>query len=96
MRKSQILIVGLALVAGYAAGLALNRPTVGQGPALEALPSPTSGAPARYHTTVVSKGGSYPLLILTDTSTGHCWLLECGPQQDEEWRDLGAPSSAKR
>jgi hypothetical protein len=96
MRKSQIVVVALALVAGYAAGLAQNRPTAGQQPALEALPAPQSAAVWRFHTTVVNNGGSYPLLILTDTTNGHCWLLECGPQQEEEWRDLGAPATPKR
>jgi hypothetical protein len=46
--------------------------------------------------TVVSNGGSYPLLILTDTTTGHCWVRESGPQDDEEWRDLATPGSAKK
>ena len=95
MRKSHLLVVGLALVAGYAAGIAINRPTAGQGPAIEALPYPPPVAPERFHTTVVNNGGSYPLLILTETTTGHCWILECGPQEEEEWRDLGAPGSPK-
>jgi hypothetical protein len=96
MRKSQILVVGLALVAGYVAGGALNRPTAGQMLALEALPAPQPAAVWRFQTTVVNNGGSYPLLILTDTTTGHCWLLESGPQEDEEWRDLGTPGSLKK
>jgi hypothetical protein len=96
MRKSHLLVVGMALVAGYAAGTALNRPTAGQGPALEALPAPRPAVPERFHTTVLNTGGSYPLLILTETTTGHCWMLECGPQEDEEWRDLGTPSAARK
>jgi hypothetical protein len=93
MRKSQILVVGLALVAGYVAAVALNRPSAGQPPALEALPAHQPSTQPRYHTTVLSTGGSYPLLILTDTTTGHCWMLESGPQEEEEWRDLGGPDT---
>jgi hypothetical protein len=93
MRKSQILVVGLALAAGYASGQAFNRPTAGQAPALEALPAPRPASVWRYHTTVVNSGAAYPLLILTDTATGHCWIRESGPQGDEEWRDLGTPGS---
>jgi hypothetical protein len=96
MRTSQILVVGLALVAGCAAGLALNRATAGQPPALEALPAPQPAAVWRFHTTVVNNGGAYPILILTDTTNGHCWLLESGPQEEEEWRDLGGPGTPKR
>jgi hypothetical protein len=95
MRKSQLLVVGLALVAGYVLAVALNRPTAGQPPALEALPA-HQPAIWRFHTTVLNTGGSYPLLILTDTTTGHCWMLESGPQEEEEWRDLGAPGSPKK
>jgi hypothetical protein len=96
MRKSQVLVVGLALVAGYVLAVALNRPTAGQPPALEALPSHEPDTRARFHTTVLNNGGSYPLLILTDTTTGHCWMLESGPQEEEEWRDLGAPGSSRK
>lgn len=96
MRKSQVLVVGLALMAGYVLAVALNRPTVGQPPALEALPAHEPTTLSRFHTTVLNNGGSYPLLILTDTTTGHCWMLESGPQEEEEWRDLGAPGSAKK
>jgi hypothetical protein len=96
MRKSQVLVVGLALMAGYVLAAALNRPTAGQPPALEALPAQQPAAIWRFHTTVLNTGGSYPLLILTDTTTGHCWMLESGPQEEEEWRDLGAPGSPKK
>lgn len=94
MRKSQALVVGLALVSGYILAVALNRPTAGQPPAIEALPARAPVVPHRYQTTVLNNGGSYPLLILTDTDTGHCWMLESGPQEEEEWRDLGAPAAA--
>jgi hypothetical protein len=96
MRKSQVLAVGLALVAGYAAGSALNRPTAGQAPALEALPVRQPAEVWRFHTTVVNSGAAYPLLILTDTTTGHCWVRESGPQEDEDWRDLGTPGSSNK
>ena len=96
MRKSQVLVVGLALVAGYVLAVALNRPTAGQPPAIDPLPAPHAAASWRFHTTVLNNGGSYPLLILTDTTTGHCWMLESGPQEEEEWRDLGKPGAPKR
>jgi hypothetical protein len=96
MRRFQVLVVGLALVAGYAAGVALNRPTAGQSPALEALPAPQPTAVSRFHTSIVNSGAAYPLLVLTDTTTGHCWVRESGPQEDEDWRDLGTPGSAKK
>jgi hypothetical protein len=96
MRKSHVLVVGLALLAGYAAGVALNRPTAGQATALEALPAAQPAAVWRFQTTVVNGGGSYPLLILTDTTTGHCWVRESSPQDDEDWRDLGIPGAARK
>jgi hypothetical protein len=96
MRTSQVVVVGLALVVGYAAGIALNRPTAGQAPALEALPAPQPAAVWRFHTTVVNSGAAYPLLILTDTTTGHCWVRESSPQEDEVWRDLGIPDAPKK
>jgi hypothetical protein len=96
MRNSQAIVAGLALAAGYALAVATSRPTAGQPPAIEALPTPQPVAPARFHTTVLNTGGSYPLLILTDTTTGHCWMLESGPQEQEEWRDLGAPSTPEK
>ena len=96
MRRSHILVVGLALVAGYVAGVALNRPTAGQVPALEALPAQQSAATWRFQTIVVNSGAAYPLLILTDTTTGHCWVRESGPQEEEEWRDLGTPDAPKK
>jgi hypothetical protein len=95
MRNSRGFVVAMALVAGYALALATSRPTAGQPPAIEAIPTPQP-APVRYHTTVLNTGGSYPLLILTDMMTGHCWMLESGPQEEEEWRDLGAPGSPKK
>jgi hypothetical protein len=94
MRKSQMLVVGLALVAGYVLPAFLNRPTAGQVPRLEALPAPQPSAVWRFHRTVVNTGGAYPLLILTDTTTGHCWIRESSPQDDDQWRDLGTPGAA--
>lgn len=88
--------MGLALVAGYASAVALNRPSAGQPPAIEALPAHQPPALPRFHTIVLNNGGSFPLLILTDTTTGHCWMLESGPQEEEEWRDLGGPGIPKR
>ncbi len=96
MRKSQISVVGLALAAGYVLAGFVNRPTAGQSPALEALPAPHAGAVWQYHTTVVSTGGGYPLLILTDTTTGHCWIRESSPQDDDDWRDLGTPGTPRK
>ena len=96
MRKAQLLEVGLALVAGYAMAVATSRPSAGQPPALEALPAREPAATTRFHTTVLNTGGAYPMLILTETNTGHCWMLESGPQEDEEWRDLGTPGTARR
>lgn len=96
MRKSQVLVVGLALAAGYVLAVALNRPSAGQPPALEAMPEHQPANQPRFHTTVLNNGGSYPLLILTDATTGHCWMLESGPQEDEEWRDLGAPGTPRK
>jgi hypothetical protein len=96
MRKSQVLVVALSLAAGYVLAIALNRPTAGQPPAIEALPASPPAAVWRFHTTVVNNGGTYPVLILTDTADGHCWVLESGPQEEERWRDLGTPGSAKK
>jgi len=96
MRKSQVLVVTTSLVAGYILAIASNRPTAGQPPALEALPHQPAAAVWRFHTTVVNKDGTYPVLILTDTTNGHCWILESGPQEEEQWRDLGSPGSSKR
>ncbi len=96
MRKSQIFVVGLALAAGYILSAFLNRPTAGQPPALEAMPGRDPASVWRFHTTVVSTGGSYPLLILTDTTTGHCWIRESSPQDDDEWRDLGTPGIPRK
>lgn len=96
MRTSQALVVGIALAAGYIGGLTLNRPTAGQPPAVDPLPIASPSIPSRFQTTVLNSGGSYPLLILTDTITGHCWMLESGPQEDEEWRDLGTPGSTRK
>ncbi len=96
MRKSQVLVVGLALVAGYVLAIALNRPTAGQPPAVEPLPAPQPAAVWRFHTTVINGGGSYPLLILTDTTDGHCWLRDSSPQDDDEWRDLGRPGAPRK
>ena len=96
MRKPQMFVVGLALVAVYVLAAFLNRPTAGQPPALEALPLHEPAAVWRFHTTVVNTGGSYPLLILTDTTTGHCWIRESSPQDDDEWRDLGTPGVTRK
>ena len=75
MRKSPILAFCLALTAGDLLATVLNRPSVGQPPAMEPLPPPQPGAAWRYQVTV-AKEGNYPLLILTDTATGHCWVRE--------------------
>lgn len=96
MRNAQVLVVGLSLLSGYALAMALNRPSVGQSPAIDPLPDRPGPTVPRYLTTIVSSNQSYPLLILTDTATGHCWVRESGPQEEEEWRDLGAPASARR
>jgi hypothetical protein len=96
MRKSQALFVGLAVVAGYAMAVALNRPSAGQPPAADPLPARQPGPIWRFHTTVINGGGSYPLLILTDTTDGHCWLRDSSPQDDDEWRDLGTPGAARK
>jgi hypothetical protein len=96
MRKSQILVIALSLMAGYVLAIALSRPTAGQPPALEPLPASRPAAWWRFHTTVLNNGGSYPILVVTDTTDGHCWLIESGPQEDEEWRDLGTPGSPRR
>jgi hypothetical protein len=96
MRKSRFLVVAFSLLAGYVLAITLNRPTAGQAPALEALPASHPAAVWRFHTTVMNTGGSYPILILTDTTNGHCWILECGPQEEEGWRDLGTPGSPRR
>ncbi len=95
MRMSQALVVGMALAAGYIGGFTLNRPTAGQPPAVDPLPTGLPVLQTRFQTTVLNNGGSYPLLILTEITTGHCWMLESGPQEDEEWRDLGTPGSAR-
>ena len=96
MRKPQILAIALSLMAGYVLAIALNRPTAGQPPALEALPASQPAAAWRFHTTVMNNGGTYPVLIVTDTTNGHCWILESGPQEEEEWRDLGTPGSPRK
>jgi hypothetical protein len=96
MRNSQFLTVGLALLAGYVLAMALNRPIAGQAPSLDPLPTRPSGATWRFHMTVVNNGQAYPLLIVTDTTSGHCWVRESGPQEEEEWRDLGSPEAARK
>src|SRR5262249_18018713 len=94
MRKSPILAVGLALATGYILAPALNRPPAGQPPALEPLPAPQPAAAWRYQVTV-AKEGHYPLLILTDTATGHCWVRESNPHDGDDWHDFGAPAASK-
>jgi hypothetical protein len=97
MRKSQVLVVGLSIVAGYVLAIAFNRPSAGQPPALEAMPAaPQAAAVWRFHTTVINGGGSYPFLILTDTTNGHCWIRDSSPQDDDEWRDLGTPGIPRK
>ncbi|MHB1560096.1 MAG: hypothetical protein ACYC61_21810 [Isosphaeraceae bacterium] len=96
MRNAQMLVVGLSLLSGYVLAMAVNRPIAGQSPSIAPLPDRPAPVVARYQTTIVSSNQSYPLLILTDTATGHCWVRESGPQDEDEWRDLGAPASARR
>src|SRR5262249_40420551 len=95
MRKSPILTVGLALAAGYLLATVLNRPSVGQPPALEPLPPPQPGAVWRYQVTV-AREGNYPLLILTDTTTGHVWVRESNPNDNEDWHDFGTPAASRK
>ncbi len=96
MRNAQVLVVGLALLSGYVLAMAINRPSAGQSPAIDPLPDRPATVVSRYQTTIVASNQPYPLLILTDTATGHCWVRESGPQEEDEWRDLGAPASARR
>jgi hypothetical protein len=84
MRKSPILAFCLALAAGYLLATALNRPSVGQPPALEPLPAPQPAAVWRYQVTI-AREGNYPLLILTDTTTGHVWVHESNPHDRCQW-----------
>jgi hypothetical protein len=93
MRKSPILAVCLALAAGYLLATALNRPSVGQPPALEGLPAPQPAAAWRYHVTV-AREGNYPLLILTDTTTGHVWVRESNPHDSDNWHDFATPAAS--
>jgi hypothetical protein len=95
MRKSRILAVCLALAAGYLLATALNRPSVGQPPVLEPLPAPQPGAVWRYQVTV-AREGNYPLLILTDMTTGHFWVRESNPQDNDGWQDFGSPAEARK
>ena len=96
MRKSQVLVVGLALVAGYVLAVALNRPTVGQPPALEALPVHQPDAVARFHTTVLNNGGSYPLLILTDIITGTAGCSRADPRKKKNGVTSATTGSSKK
>jgi hypothetical protein len=95
MRKSPILAVCLALAAGYILATALNRPSAGQPPALEPLPASQPAAVWRYQVTV-AREGHYPLLILTDTTTGRCWVRESNPHDSDDWQDFGTPSAARK
>jgi hypothetical protein len=95
MQKSRILAVCLALAAGYLLATVLNRPSVGQPPVLEPLPAPQPAAAWRYHVTVAQEG-NYPLLILTDTTTGHVWVRESNPNDNEDWHDFGTPAASRK
>jgi hypothetical protein len=95
MRKTPILAVCLALVAGYLLANALNRPSAGQPPAIEPLPAPQPAAVWRYQVTA-AREGNYPLLILTDTTTGHCWVRESNPHDNDDWHDFGTPAAARK
>jgi Flp pilus assembly protein CpaB len=71
MRKSQILVVSLAILVGYVLASALNRTSAGQPPA----PRSASSEPAegRYRV-AVSGVNPAAFVALTDTVTGRCWL----------------------
>jgi hypothetical protein len=90
MRRSQIFIVSLSIVAGYILATALNRPSVGQPP----LPTPVAqeGQVLRYQVTTAG-GGSYPELFLTDTVTGRIWSRASNPDDNQGWHPYGSPAS---
>jgi hypothetical protein len=95
MRKSPILAVGLALATGYLLATAPNRPSAGQPPALDPLAAPQPPAVWRYQVTI-AREGNYPLLILSDTTTGHCWVCESNPHDNDDWHDFGTPAAARK
>jgi hypothetical protein len=95
MRKSPVLAVCLALVAGSILATALNRPLAGQPPALKPLPAPQPAAVWRYLVTI-AREGNYPLLIVTDTTTGHVWVRESNPHDSDDWHDFGTPTASRK
>ena len=91
MKKSQIIVVCLSVLAGYAFATALNRPSSAQPPAPQAAGQGV--AVWRYQITVPPEGGFSGVVILTDTATGHCWLH--GNLQGAQWQDWGSPADRK-
>ena len=90
MRKSQILVVCLSIIAGYIVATALNRPSVGQPPRPE--PVAQEGQVWRYQLMGVGQEG-FPTLVLTDTVTGRVWVRLSQPSARDVWHDLGSPAS---
>src|SRR6516162_3155218 len=90
MKTSQILVACLALLAGYVAATALNRPSSAQAPAAVAQPVGQNTAVWRYQATVPDKGYYENYIIVTDTATGHCWAHD-GNDRLDHWQDLGSP-----
>ncbi|MGO9469966.1 MAG: hypothetical protein ACLQIB_39395 [Isosphaeraceae bacterium] len=90
MKTSQIIVVCLALVVGYIAASALNRPSSAQPPA----PQPVGQELAvwRYQLTVPTQGEFENFAFLTDTATGRCWRRYSTANQ---WDDWGSPAERK-
>jgi hypothetical protein len=70
MRKSQILVACISIVAGYILATALNRPSVGQPPRAERV---EQVAQVLRYQLMGSGDGTSHRLFLTDTVTGRVW-----------------------
>jgi hypothetical protein len=84
-----ILIVFLAIAVGYIFATALNRNSVGQPPAPEAVAQ--EGQVWRYQ---LMQSGDSSSVFLTDTVNGRVWCR--GLRTDSEWQALGSPAERKQ
>ena len=94
MRRTQILVVGLAIVVGYILASVLNQPTAGQ-PSMP-RPAPQEPAEGRYRVAVTGDNANASNVVVTDTVTGRCWLAHYVLGGQFSWLDLGSPVPAKK